>query len=106
MFVRPPRILDRRPRADTGLDILGHEVRAEQASSLGHAGRKVEASLRALSDFTGDASERAALADAAAEAVYAYIVQREVIGLRNTAEVIRDFAVPREVMARLGATRR
>ena len=42
MVVRPPRQFSKGPSQETGLDILGHELRAEQAASLGHAGRKVE----------------------------------------------------------------
>ena len=37
------------------------------------------------------------------EAVYAYFIQREVCGFRRHDEIIREFAIPQEVLARLGA---
>jgi len=105
MAVRPPRHLSHALSGEAGLDILGHELRAEQASSLGHAGRKVEATLAALRGFEGEAAAREALLSDAADAVWAYFIQRELIGLRNTAQAIRDYAIPREVLARLGISR-
>jgi hypothetical protein len=105
MSLRPPRHLTPGRMVETGLDILGHEMRAEQASSLGHAGRKVEAALAVLRGFEGEAAPREALLSDAADAVWAYFIQRELIGLRNTAQVIRDFAIPGEVLARLGVSR-
>jgi hypothetical protein len=80
-------------------------MRAEQAASLGHAGRKVETTLGALRAFEGEAGMRDALLADAADAVWAYFIQRELIGLRNTAQAIRDYAIPREVLARLGISR-
>jgi len=104
MTVRPPQNLYRPSSRESGLDILGHELRAEQAASLGYAGRKVEASLAALKAHEGPAETRAALLQAAAQAVHAYFIQRELIGLRNTAQTIRDYGIPNEVLARLGAS--
>jgi len=105
MFVRPPRHLSHASSAETGFDILGHELEAEQASSLGHVGRKVETALAALREFEGDAAAREELLFIAADAVYALLVQREVMGLRNTAQVVRDYCIPSDVLARLGASR-
>jgi uncharacterized protein DUF6665 len=105
LFVRPPSHLSRAFSAATGFDILGHELRAEQASSLGHAARKVETTLAALRRFEGGAEAREELLSAAAEAVYAYFIQREVIGLHNTAQTVRDYGIPGEVLARLGSSR-
>jgi hypothetical protein len=39
----------------------------------------------------------------AAQAVYAYFIQRELCGLRRHRDVIREYAIPDEVLARLGA---
>jgi hypothetical protein len=105
MFVRPPCHLSSAFSVRTGLDILGHELRAEQASSLGHAGRKVEATLAALRRFEGGVEAREELLSETAEAVYAYFIQRELIGLHNTAQTVRDYGIPREVLARLGCSR-
>jgi len=38
-----------------------------------------------------------------AEAVYAWFIQRELCGMRRHDSLIRDYAIPREVLARLGA---
>ena len=103
MTVRPPQNLSRPPSLATGFDVLSHELRAEAAAALGHAGRKVEATLAALKAHEGDAEERAAKLKAAAEAVYAYFIQRELLGLRNTALTVRDYGIPDEVLLRLGA---
>ena len=40
---------------------------------------------------------------AAADAVWCFFVQREVLGLRDRAAVIAQYDIPREVLARLGA---
>ena len=104
MTVRPPQNLSRQSSVETGFDILSHELRAEAAAALGHAGRKVEATLAALKAHQGSAEERTAKLKAAAVAVHAYFIQRELLGLRNTALTIRDYAIPDEVLVRLGAS--
>ena len=104
MTVRPPQNLSRPLSLETGFDLLGHELRAEQAASLGHAGRKVEAALAALKAHEGTPQARAVLLQDAAQAVHAYFIQRELIGQRNTAQTIRDYGIPNEVLARLGAS--
>jgi len=89
--------------ADAGLDLLGHEILAEKAAALGRAGRKVEASLARLREHGGDEESRIVLLKAAAEAVHAYFIQRELCGLRRHDSVIREHAIPRAVLVRLGA---
>jgi hypothetical protein len=88
--------------ADSGLDLLGHEILAEKAAALGRAGRKVEACLAKLSGHHGE-EERAVLLKAAAEAVHAYFIQRELCGLRRHDAVIREYGIPNAVLVRLGA---
>ena len=66
-----------------------------------HAER-VELCLRRLREANADARER--LLREAAQAVYAYFIQRELCGLRRHAEVIREYSIPREVLVRLGAS--
>ena len=88
-----------------GLNPLDHEIAAEKASALGRAGERVEKCLRRLGESARDDSgEHAALLKDAADAVYAYFIQRELCGLRRHHEVIRDYAIPREVLVRLGAS--
>lgn len=91
-----------RGQAESALDLLGADILAEKADALGRAGKKAEACLAALRQ-EGDGPRRAALLQAASEAVYAYFVQRELCGLRRHDAVIREMAIPRAVLARLGA---
>jgi hypothetical protein len=89
--------------ADSGLDLLGHEILAEKAAALGRSGAKVEATLLRLREHQGDADERQALLKSAADAVHAYFIQRELCGLKRHDSVIRDYAIPKAVLVRLGA---
>lgn len=103
MSLKLPGSSDLAARGRTGLDVLDYEIVAEMATSLGTAGRKVETVMAQLHAHQGEADERLALVRAAAEAVYAYFVQRELCGLRRHDDVIREYRIPREVLARLGA---
>ncbi|WP_337186906.1 DUF6665 family protein [Phenylobacterium sp.] len=94
--------LSRRLGVETGEAVLRYELLEEQAGSLGRAGRKVEAALAALAAHPGGEGRAAAL-KAACDAVWGFLVQREVMGLRDRAAVIAHYAIPREVLARLGA---
>ena len=100
--LRMPQTLSRRLGVETGEAALRYELLEEQASSLGRAGRKVEAALKALAEHPGGEG-RATLLRAASEAVWAFLVQREVMGLRDRAAIVAQYGIPREVMARLGA---
>lgn len=103
MSLRPPDLLGRRHASETGLELLGHEIMAEKANALGRAGRKVEETLAALQSADNGAAERAKALRAASDAVWAYFLQRELCGMRRHDEVIREYAIPREVLVRLGA---
>ena len=100
--LRMPQSLTRRLGVETGEAVLRYELLEEQAHSLGRAGRKVEAALSALAEHPGG-DGRAALLKAASDAVWAFLVQREVMGLRDRAAVIAQYGIPREVLARIGA---
>ena len=99
--LRMPQSLSRRLGLETGDAVFRHELLAEQAASLGQAGRKVEAALATLRDHPGGEG-RAAVLKAAADAVWGFLVQREVLGLRDRNAVIAHYSIPREVMNRLG----
>ena len=74
------------------------------AAALGDSARKVEAALAALSaSQAGEARER--LLDEAADAVWGFLIQRELRGLRDREQVIADYAIPLEVLNRAGAVR-
>lgn len=100
--LRMPQSLADRLKPETGDAILRYELMEEQAQSLGRAGRKVEAALADLASHSGGEG-RAALVKAAADAVWGFLVQREVMGLRDRAAVIAQYAIPREVLVRIGA---
>ena len=92
--------------SDLAFNVLEADLIAEKASSLGHHGRKVEtamAALRAFDAATGDPDERARLVRRAAHEVWAFLVQREICGLRDQKQIIKDYGIPGEVLVRLGA---
>lgn len=98
--------LAQRLRIETGEAVLQYELMEEQAHALGRSGRKVEqalAALRAHDEASGAVEARAALLKAAADAVWSFVVQREAMGLRDRAAVVAQYAVPREVLNRMGA---
>ena len=90
--------------ANSAFSVIEGEVLAEKASSLGHHGRQVEKAMAALRGFDpkGDPDERLRLVKAAAREVWAFLVQRELCGLRDQKQVIKDYGIPGEVLVRLG----
>lgn len=93
--------LMRRLGVDTGEAVLRYELMEEQAAALGRTGRKAEAALAALKAHEGEG--RAEVLKAAADAVWCFLVQREVMGLRDRAAIVAEYQIPKEVMVRLGA---
>ena len=102
MSLRPPQTLSTSPRFETGVSVLEAELAGERATALGRLGREVQAALAALETGRLDA-DRPARVRAAAQAVWGYFVQRETCGLLDHAAVIADYAIPSEVLARVGA---
>lgn len=84
---------------------LASEIAAEKAAALGRAGRAIEKALARLEE-NDDPRHREALLLEAAEAVQAYFMQRELNGLRDQREIIREYAIPRPVLNRIGIVRR
>lgn len=99
---RAPQSLNTRLAFETGESILHGEIAQEQAAALGRMGRKAEAALAALRDHDG-ADGRTEVLRAATDAVWCFLVQREVMGLRDRAQIVADYRIPREVMVKLGA---
>jgi hypothetical protein len=93
--------------------VLEDEFAQEKASALGRLGRALESALAALARFDTDHGDempsperrqaRAALVAEASLALWNLVVQREACGLRDTRYVLRDYRVPAEVAARMGA---
>ena len=102
MSLRLPRDLSTGLSAEGGASALERALFAEKAASLGHAGRMVETSLGALAACR-DASRWEKLLQAAADAAYGYMIQRELCGLFDHAEVVDHYGIPRDVLARMGA---
>lgn len=98
--LRMPQSFARRLGVETGDAVLRYELLEEQASSLGRAGRKVEQALAALSAHEGEGRDK--VLRAAADAVWGFFVQREIMGFRDRAAVVSQYAIPREVLNRLG----
>jgi hypothetical protein len=96
-----PQSLSKRLGVETGDAVLRYELLQEQAASLGQSGRKVEKALAALRDHQGEG--RAEVLKAAADAVWGFLVQREIMGLRDRAAIVAQYDIPREVMNRIGA---
>lgn len=113
MSFRQPSNFSGASASEVAFDALGHEILAEKAAALGSAGRKAEKCLMRLrvhrsggNDAGGAADDEAirqTLLRAAADAVYAWFIQRELCGFRRHDGVIRDLQIPREVLVRLGA---
>jgi hypothetical protein len=111
MSLRPPSNASSPSVSEVLFDALGHEILSEKAAALGRAGAEAELCLVRLrahaeqaAESAGDGeAERKRLLKAAADAVYAWFIQRELCGLRRHDAVIRELGIPREVLARLGA---
>lgn len=94
-------------RPGAGVDVLEYELFQEKAATLGRLGARLKAALDALAAHDaaparGSDAERAELVAAAGEALWYYVVQREVCGLRDTDAVLRHLGVPREVQLKMG----
>lgn len=99
--LRMPESLMKRLGVETGEAVLRYELLQEQAASLGQSGRKVEKALAALREHEGEG--RAEVLKAAADAVWGFLVQREIMGLRDRAAIVAQYGIPCEVMNRIGA---
>lgn len=103
--LRPPSQYQHSSGGSSVLNVLEYELMAERADSLGRAGLRAEAALQTLA-AAASPEEREVLTDAAATAVYALFIQREICGLRNGRDVIARYGIPGAVMARLGVSRK
>jgi hypothetical protein len=99
--LRMPQSFTRPLKGESADAALRHEIVEEQAAALGRMGHKAEAALAALRAHEGEG--RAQVLKAATDAVWCFLVQREVLGLRDRAAIVAQYDIPREVMVRLGA---
>ena len=111
--MKPPRITPTFTGPGT-VDLLNYEIVQEKAATLSRIGKRLQAALDALATFDaahgdaedGDEGRRDALVSAAGEALWYYVIQREVCGLRDSEAIMRQLGVPREVRLRMGYTPR
>jgi hypothetical protein len=109
MALRKPRNL---AGGDSGLDVLQYEIMQEKAAVLARLGRRLQTALDALAAFDAaaparaDAEARDALVGAAGEALWYYVVQREVMSIPASDAMLRELGVTREVRLRMGLNRR
>ena len=103
MTIRPPKNLSnygsfgaKRP---TGAEALEAEMMGEQAFALGLASKKMERALDEYSKSNRDPRRT----QMAADAVQAFFIQREMVGLDNHDYVIDFYSIPNAVLARVGA---
>ena len=91
---------------DKGLESIEKEIAGEKAAALGRSGRKLKAALDKLRRFDEDAASgrrvrgpaaRAKLVEGAGEALWAYIVQREAVGLIDAEYIKNEYSVPADV---------
>ena len=90
-----------------GVDLLEYELVQEKAATLARVFKRLRAALDALAAYDRDprtdaSGAREELVSAAGEALWYYVIQREVCGLRDSEAVMRALAVPREVRLRMG----
>ncbi len=103
MNFRLPQNLSTQLNYEQGESVLNFEIMAEKAASLGRAGRAIESAMARLTAFSGPPVERLALVQTAADAVQAFLIQRELCGLIHHDDAIAHYQIPREVLAKLGA---
>ena len=130
MSLRPPRSLPSSTpgRADFAA-VFEHEVPEEKAATLVAATKRFETALERLRAHEARAAAEADVAEAslseaslpeasvrekeiqrllvdeAARTLWALMIQRDILGLRGTERLIRDYDVPAAVHARVGVVR-
>lgn len=91
---------------EKGVDAIEKEIAAEKAAALGRSGRKLRAALDKLRRFDEserqgrrkrDPAPREKLVEVAGEALWAYVVQREALGLIDAEYIKKEYAVPPDV---------
>ena len=81
---------------------IEHEIDEEKAGALGRSGRKLRAALDNLQRFDrnragvqrADPVARDKLLEAASDAFWLYVVQREALGLNDPEYICQEYGVP------------
>lgn len=82
-----------------------YEISREIAGTLGRIGKQLERTLGELERVSWNDGKRDELIWEATELITSIVVQREACGLRDSNFVFDFYAVPREVIARIGMGR-
>jgi hypothetical protein len=94
-------VIKRDPFSEVEITLEG-----DAAAALGGAGRKLGHAVNALADFDSaglsEPKERTALLHAAAYALWAYVVQKELIGITDNSKVNEVYGVKPEVWRLMG----
>jgi hypothetical protein len=92
-----------RVKARSELSPVETELLGESAHTLGLTAKRMQEALAALARLRHPSPERVRAVDRAAQAAHAYVIQRELLGFRDTEAALDMYQVPGEVRARLGA---
>ena len=115
MMRAPTQAIDDVPAQEQTIARRGTRGRIPSGEGRGArpAGPRARSEPRHLSRFDADQSQaastpecrqlRASLVAEASRALWLFVVQREACGLRDLRYVLRDYRVPHEVAARMGA---
>ncbi len=105
MSVRPPQSLSSLSLSTrNGASVLEYELLAEQAAGLGHAETLFLKALGRLDDIKPGQNDTDDIYQSVADALFAYIVQREACGLKSHDDIYDMYNIPGQVRARIGVT--
>lgn len=95
--------------ANAHLESLQEEILHEKAATLGRLGRRLEVALAELARLEDERGECATTEDqhreqlaVAGEALWCYVIQRELYGLVSLDTVVRELGIPARVLVRMG----
>jgi hypothetical protein len=96
---------------DSNEAILNYEILQEKAQALGRAARQIEQALQALHRHDKQlaptlAAQREDLVADAAEKAHHFLILRELCGFRDWPEVAEFYAIPPEILKRMGTSRK
>ena len=96
---------------DSNEAVLNYEILQEKAQALGRAGSQIEQALEALKRHDNNlgatpASQREDLVADAAEKAHHFLILRELCGFRDWPEVAEFYAIPPEILRRMGTSKK
>jgi hypothetical protein len=91
--------------------VLQYEILQEKAQALGKAARQIEQALQALQRHDNQlaptlATQREDLVADAAEKAHHFLILRKLCGFRDWPEVAEFYAIPPEILKRMGTSRK